>query len=138
MPQLVLLRQALEGFWQQWAQEKNRPEAASGATMCRYTAVFVSDLLGWGWRVKGGAPHYDGEAGGYFDGVTWHPHYWVSDGYCVVDLTADQFGGERITVTTVSDPRYQENYSPEELEEALSHVEDRVESWVDMYIAQQA
>jgi hypothetical protein len=136
LPQLALFRQALEGFWRQWAEEKNRPNAASGATMCRYSAAFVSDLLGWGWRVKGGAPHHDGDSAGFFDGSAWHPHHWVSDGYWIVDLTADQFGADKIIVTTVSDPRYRPNYTQEELEEAMSHVEDRVEAWVDSYIAE--
>ena len=37
--------------------------------------------------------------GGFFDGVVWRAHYWVTDGKRIVDLTANQFGAAPIVVT---------------------------------------
>jgi hypothetical protein len=134
-PQLERLREVLKSFWARWAEEKGRPEAATGATMCRFTSGFLSEVLGWNWRVQGGDPNHYGEDAGFFDGTTWQGHYWVSDGQRIVDLTANQFGAEEIVITSVDDPRYRVNYTPAELADALYEVEDRVEDWLDEYYA---
>lgn len=130
---LVALRPVLEAFWAQWAEERGMPAAATGASMCRFTSAFLSDVLGWEWKVEGGYAQHPGEAAGFFDGVAWHGHYWVTDGRRVVDLTANQFGAEAILVTTVEDARYRANYSPAEVADALYYVEDRVEEWLGEY-----
>jgi hypothetical protein len=134
--QLVLARNALEGYWSAWAVERNRPDAASGATMCRFTAAFLVLVLGWRWRVVGGAPNYPGEPTGFFDGKAWHAHYWVTDGERIVDLTANQFGAVPLIVTSADDERYRENYSYEELADALHHVRSRAQQWAEEFAAQ--
>lgn len=134
--QLVLTRKALEGYWSAWAVERNRPEAASGATMCRFTAAFLVLVLGWRWTVEGGEPNYPGESAGFFDGKAWHAHYWVTDGERIVDLTANQFGAAPIIVTSAADERYQENYSYDELADALHHVKTRAQQWAVDFAAQ--
>jgi hypothetical protein len=130
-PRLIVLRTALEGYWAAWAEEKGRPEAASGATMCRFTAAFLVELLGWPWRVAGGDDYGDDNLGGFFDGTEWHAHYWVTDGLRIIDLTANQFGGPPIVLTNVNDARYSENYEQEDLEDALPHVAVRATQWAD-------
>lgn len=135
MERLVHLRTELKGFWQQWADEKKLPFAANGKTMCRFTSAFLSDVLGWEWRVAGGDPTYKGDKAGFFDGDTWQGHYWVTNGRQIIDLTANQFGAEEIVVTTVDDPRYRANYTPMELDNAMCEVEDRVDEWLGEYYA---
>jgi hypothetical protein len=127
--QLVVLRAALEGYWAAWAEEKGRPEAATGATLCRFTAAFLVRMLKGRWRVKGGEAYLPGDAAGFFDGKNWHGHYWVTDGQRIVDLTANQFGADPIVITTANDPRYCENYSSRELIEVLQHVAVRARRW---------
>jgi hypothetical protein len=126
---LQVMRTALEGYWAAWAEERGRPEAATGATMCRFTAAFLVLVLGWPWRVAGGDEYADDDQGGYFDGKEWHAHYWVTDGHRILDLTANQFGGPPIVLTSVGDPRYVENYEREVLEDAMPHVAARAEQW---------
>jgi len=126
---LPVLRAALERHWSAWATEKNRPQAATGASMCRYTAVFLVHVLGWPWQVRGGDPYFEGHQAGFFDGTRWQAHYWVTDGKRVVDLTADQFGAEALILTHVDDPRYGDDYSEEELSDALEHVTARAANW---------
>jgi hypothetical protein len=133
--ELVSLRAALENYWSAWAIERGRPEAASGKTMCRFTASFLVEVLDGPWRVAGGAPLKEGDAAGYFDGATWHPHYWVTDGQRIVDLCATQFGGTDIILASCDDDRFAANYTPEELAEALEHVSDRTEQWAFDYCA---
>lgn len=135
MPQLIRLRKELVVFWKQWADERDMPTAATGASMCRFTSAFLSDVLGWNWRVQGGDPLHVNDEAGFFDGDTWHGHYWVSDGHRIVDLTANQFGAEEIVVTTVRDPRYRANFTPAEIANALYEVEHRVADWLDTYYA---
>jgi hypothetical protein len=126
---LPVLRKALERFWAEWALEKGRPAAATGATMCRFTALFLEKMLGRPFEVMGGAPLFEGDAAGYFDGAQWHGHYWVTDGERIVDLTADQFGAEPVVLVRDPDVRYEANYTEEELEDALQHVRLRAGDW---------
>jgi hypothetical protein len=133
MERLPVLRTALEGFWAEWAQEKGRPDVAKGASMCRFTALFLAKVLGWRFDVVGGAPLYEGDSAGYFDGVQWHPHYWVTDGERIIDLTADQFGAKPLAIVRVSDARYVTNYTEDELEEALQHVRLRANDWARQF-----
>jgi hypothetical protein len=132
---LVHLRSVLKGHWQSWAEEKGWPFVANGATMCRFTAAFLSDVLGWEWRAAGGDPTYKGDKAGFFDGETWHGHFWVTNGRQIIDLTANQFGAEEIVLTTVDDSRYRANYTQMELDNALYEVEDRVDEWLGAYYA---
>jgi hypothetical protein len=131
LDQLAGARMALEGYWAAWAVERNRPDAASGATMCRFTSAFLVLVLGWQWEMSGGEPTYPGETAGFFDGEAWHAHYWVTDGERIVDLTANQFGQAPIIVTSTADERYSENCSEDELGEALYHVMQRARQWAD-------
>lgn len=132
---LTVLRTALEGYWAAWAKEKNRPEVATGATMCRFTAPFLVRILGKKWYVAGGQANFAGDPAGFFDGKKWHGHYWVTDGERIVDLTAHQFGAEPIVLTTSADPRYSANYTKGELREAQQHVSIRARKWAQLYRA---
>lgn len=139
---LVEIQRFLVDRWQEWALERGRPEAATGVGMCRFSSFFLEKVLAGRWRVAGGERHYDWAAqrytgtGGFFDGDTWHAHYWVSDGEVIVDLAAGQFGADEILVADASDSRYAANYLPHELKEHRVHVAQRVRSWVTTYKSQ--
>lgn len=131
--QLAMARSALEGYWAAWAIERKLPDAATGATMCRFTSAFLVLILGNEWWVTGGEPYGAGERAGFFDGSNWHAHYWITDGELIVDLTANQFGAPSIVVTTAEDLRYSENCSDGELSESLLHVQDRANEWAILF-----
>lgn len=126
---LVVVRGALEGYWAAWAIERSRPSAATGESMCRFTSAFLVLILGNQWWVGGGEPYATGKAGGFFDGTTWHAHYWITDGEFIVDLTANQFGAPAIVFTSTEDSRYFENCTEFELAESLHHVQHRAQEW---------
>lgn len=132
---LKLARTALEGYWRDWSIERNRPAAATGFGMCRFSATFLANILDENWVVAGGEPLYPTDDGvnqaGYFDGKSWHGHYWVTNGELIVDLAASQFGGDKVTVVPVHSPQYRENYSELELEEHLDHVSVRADAWAN-------
>lgn len=132
---LVELRKVLQGLWARWGEEKGMAFVTNGATMCRFTSAFLSDVLGWEWRVAGGDPKYRGDEAGFFDGQMWQGHYWVTNGQQIIDLTANQFGADEIVVTSMEDPRYRANFTPREVDNALCEVEDRVDEWLNEYYA---
>jgi len=43
---------------------------------------------------------------GFYSGARWEGHAWVISGEIIVDITADQFGGDPVVITSVSDARY--------------------------------
>lgn len=135
LAKLQPLREYLGHCWAAWAAEKNKPENADGKNMCRFTAAFLANVLGKPWRAVGGGCRYNFQGnsllsvGGFFDGTNWQAHYWVTDGKRIVDLTANQFGAEPIIITSAKDPRYDANYWPSEVREALTHVRARARQW---------
>ncbi len=76
---------------------------------CGRSALFLRDVL----RDEGIAAHF--AAGSPVEGRKgfhapngWHGHAWVRAGSWIADVTADQFGCERVVVTAADDPRYAE------------------------------
>lgn len=104
--------------------------------MCRFTSLFLAKFLmanaGGKWRVAGGDV-WEGRfsTGGYLgnDG-NWHGHYWVTNGKTIIDITTEQFGGQKIHIVKASDERYADNYTKSELKEHMSHVKGTVDLWM--------
>jgi hypothetical protein len=132
---LRAIRLQLVPHWTEWAQRKNRPEAADGKGLCRYTAVALSKILGKEWKVAGGEALVHGHPGGFFDGLEWHGHYWVTNGRHILDITANQFGAPDVIVTEAGDVRYHKNYTQEELSEHIVHVRVQAIRWARTFQA---
>jgi len=122
--------------------------------MCRLSTAFLKAVLEqeipdveWLW--VGGSPDEKDEIdfdmkfpGGYLaQSGEWAGHYWVTDGDfdLIVDVTADQFGGEVVTVktspTVIQSPglppfEYRENYIPDAVDRHMDGVRGRVGRWL--------
>lgn len=139
--QLTQLRAALLPYWQTRAVQLRtdhtctpNPDTSPDHGMCRFTAAYLQAFLrqqGLTLRVAGGSiwpPQFI--SGGFMDHQgEWHPHYWLTDGHWIYDITASQFGAEPVIITPSTDPRYQENFSPLEIREHLIHVRATVKQW---------
>jgi hypothetical protein len=128
------------------ANEKVPPDGKPPARdMCRLSSAFLQRVLeeevpGEDWTVVGGDPLPGGDVdpecgtpGGCRDWSKgeWHGHYWVVGGGSglVVDVTADQFGGEPVLVTE-DDSRHRKNYHQDAVEERVREVRWRVSQWM--------
>lgn len=78
---------------------------------CAFSTILVKNMLetrtSFNVTQKGG----DGDGdGGYFDTAGGHGHYWLEvdtpAGAYVVDITADQFGGDPVVVVPATSPQY--------------------------------
>lgn len=141
LSQLAQLREALVPHWQtrsvQFRTDHTctpHPEKSPDHGMCRFTAAFLQAFLrgqGLSLRVAGGSvwpPQFT--SGGFMDAQgEWHSHYWLTDGHWIYDITSSQFGAEPVIITPSTDPRYQENFSAQEIREHLIHVRNTVKQW---------
>lgn len=147
--QLERMREFLVPRWIAWGQENDKPVSAVGENMCRFTAAFVAQAMGTGWRFDGGHDSVfdhvafrwrrSGSGGGFLaeDGA-WSAHHWATDGRTIIDLAAQQFGGPPVVLAPVIDPRYRSTISRTEAREALDGVSRRVNGWVVAWRAEEA
>ena len=142
------VRRFLEPRWIEFQRQRGLVIASHPSTgMCRLSAMFLLHVLerelpAGGWQCLGGSPDPADEdvdptlglPGGYRDGNgDWSGHYWIADGgfELVVDVTADQFGGETVVVAEdATDNGYRENYAPAAVRERMKDVRDRVAGWL--------
>ncbi|BCB21974.1 hypothetical protein [Bosea sp. ANAM02] len=148
------VRSFLDPRWIEFQRQRGLVYASHPSTgMCRLSALFLlrvleQELPAVGWQCLGGSPDAADEdvdpalglPGGYRDSDgNWSGHYWVADGdfELVVDITADQFGGEPVVVIEdVADGAYRENYVSAAVVERLKDVRDRVAGWLDEWASQ--
>lgn len=132
------IRHFLVPLWKEWGKSRRPvfPVTIKGEGMCRFTSVFLARILGPEWRFSCGSPQYchaSGqllEAGGFWDGLAWHEHCWVSNGRDIVDLTASQFGALPVLLEPALDKRWVGNVrNTWQLEELVQGVSHRVEYW---------
>lgn len=108
-------RQFIEPVWHHWHQSRCRtvPNPTSRYT-CGRTSLFLRDVLrheGHHAEWMSGTPYARGSgapdaACGFYSGTRWEGHAWVISGDTIIDITADQFGGDPVLITSVSDTRY--------------------------------
>lgn len=108
---LADLRLFLATCWE-WTHEvhyarsfprKDPRPTISSTYMCRHTSRMLLELLDEvdpGWKLAGGTIKT-------LDERDAQPHWWIEKDGLIIDLTADQFGWEPITVVPTSDVRYQ-------------------------------
>ncbi len=139
---LAAIREFLESKW----AARGRPEPGQN---CITTASFLSKLIS-GAEVRGGQPEghrnlvrhglaTDEESrsgGGYKDDEGYlYPHLWVESNGMVYDLTADQFGGDPVTVVP-SGGRYVPSELSEKNTRALRAVDAETDAWLEEWMAQ--
>ncbi len=135
------LRAYLEAeAWPEWLDAVTKepscpPGACPAHGMCRATTALALSILRehdpeGEWGPDGGHPTvrywnrgksqfrtaYKDLDGGMWDRLreAWDGHYWLKGGRdgVILDLTADQFGWEPVTVTGPEDARYRASYRP--------------------------
>ena len=139
------VRKFLGPKWTHWhvtrLDDRAIPDIASTG-MCRYSSLFLRMALDaeteGAWVIRGGAggAAHDEDAAGYLmpDG-SYRGHYWVEtlSGDLIVDITADQFGGDDLIVGRPSQRRLS-GYSPSSIECHLKFVRKTVEEWFHEYL----
>lgn len=112
----------------------NTPCDTPDQGMCRFTVAYLQAVLqkhGVKLTIAGGSPWLPKfPTGGFFasDGK-WYGHYWLTDGQYIYDIAASQFGADDVVITPVNDPRYQANFSKEELREHLLRIKKTLSAW---------
>lgn len=147
------VRRFLEPRWMEFQRQRGLVCASHPSTgMCRLSTLFLLRVLDQeiprgGWQCLGGCPDAADEdvdpalgmPGGYRDSNgDWSGHYWVTDGdfEFVLDVTADQFGGDAVVVVEdVSGGSYRANYDPGAVLERMKDVRSRVAEWLGEWSA---
>lgn len=138
--QLADIREFLEIKWKQKhsSLSKNMDKEYNPPTldhnMCRFTALFLRKVLNKitdnKWVIDGGdvwEPKYS--TGGIQDkNGNWNGHYWLTSKDIIVDITANQFGHDKIIVTKKDNPTYDSNYTKKEIASHMSDAKDTVNS----------
>ena len=111
----VSARSFIEPFWHKWhaARGSDKPDVASKHT-CGRTSLFLVKALEQddiAARWVSGVPRlteHGPDLGpyGFFTGNRWESHAWVLSSAWIIDITADQFGADPVTVAPCDDERY--------------------------------
>lgn len=111
----VSVRGFIEPIWHEWHRASGGPPPkVAAASTCGRSSLFLVEVLhhaGLDAEWQSGTPRLS-EAGpelgpyGFFTGRRWESHAWVRCGAHIIDITADQFGADRIIVTAADDARY--------------------------------
>jgi hypothetical protein len=108
-------RAFLDPIWPGWHQARGLEAPAIPSThTCGRSSLFLIQVLreeGFPSAWVNGIPRLgegQPELGpyGFFSGVRWEGHTWVEYGNWIIDITADQFGGAPVIVSSINDPRY--------------------------------
>lgn len=105
----------LEPVWETWhrSQTGHVPATASTNT-CGRSSLFLRNVLrseGFSADWTTGTAAVFGQSLGHSSfgferEYLWKSHAWVTSGGMIVDITADQFGSDRVIVTPTGDTRY--------------------------------
>jgi hypothetical protein len=147
--ELQELRFFLEDKWKEWKINNNYTiddDDTLSRDMCRFTSVFLYRWLidkypEYDWKIKGGISNrqfnklenYDLQ-GGYNCHDIWFGHFWIQNENTIIDLTADQFNGDEIIMTSINDKRYNNNMSDTELIGAMLFGSEDAHEWYSVYI----
>jgi hypothetical protein len=140
-------REFLEPLWiaahEGWANEPvpNPPSKY----MCRYSCLFLKHILkdaGYGeWQILLGRPiteELEGAKNGIFGFCApnggWYDHAWLIQNEILIDITADQFGGDRVVVTKSNQSIYNHNLTEIETSSDLEKLSKRVNPWIDLWL----
>ncbi|PSB55038.1 hypothetical protein C7B77_16320 [Chamaesiphon polymorphus CCALA 037] len=80
---------------------------------------------------------HDGTSKGQFgfrtpDGL-FFDHCWLQTEDAIVDITADQFGAQKIIITTVGDSRYSQNLTERDLQKHIPRLSRRPNQWLSQW-----
>jgi hypothetical protein len=137
--QLKNIRQQFIPLWQarasklpEWKKTPLGDILTPDRNMCLFTAATLLKLLrpcDRGVTISGGdvwLPKY-AKGGFYTPALGWQGHYWLQSSCgLIIDITAQQFGHAPVIITSLDDPRYHANFTPQEIKEhQLSVIETR-------------
>lgn len=143
---LQTIRDFLVPLWVEWGELRGKVVTDKGEGMCRFTAAFLAQALGDGWKFTGGHPDMldthalrwvDRPDGGGFKSAQgqWHGHHWVYKDDLIVDLAAAQFDESDVIITSIEDSRYRATLDKQEVQEALRDVKKRTGDWLLLWRA---
>ena len=139
-------RHFLETIWHEthseWKPEEN-PEIIS-TYMCRYTCIFLKEIIKREYgiipEIKSGRPEAVELNGtpqgkyGYKDNAgNWHDHSWLLIENKIIDLTADQFGGNEVILTDVSNENYNPSLDQKVFDESFEKLSVKASTWVEKF-----
>ena len=115
--------------------------------MCRYTSIFLKILLSsknQRCQLEAGRPPekmLNGTQEGRFGFCTsygaFFDHCWLRTENRIIDLTADQFGAQKIIITSVGDTRYSQNLEENDLRKDIIKLSRRPKHWLRKWYEEQ-
>jgi hypothetical protein len=140
---LIKYRSFLEKMWLESHQEWEDVPKILSTHMCRYTCIFIQKILqqdhGLVAEIVTGCPlkNRNGTSGGKYGFQdkhgNWHDHSWLVIGSEIIDVTADQFGGDEIIITSLFDKRYKPSPKQQIFIKSLDKLSIRAQKWFDAY-----
>ncbi|UDF05444.1 hypothetical protein [Asticcacaulis sp. AND118] len=100
-------RNFLLPVWEEWQSARGLSPVVLSTRTCVRSSLFLSRVLqahGFDAAWVNNVPRLSEEGPelgpyGYFADARWEAHAWVTCENWIVDITADQFGGDPVTVT---------------------------------------
>ncbi|WAC47786.1 hypothetical protein OVA03_13910 [Asticcacaulis sp. SL142] len=100
--------------WADWQKRRGLSPPVPSTWTCVRSSMFLSRVLnaeGYDATWVNNIPRLSEDAPelgpyGYFTGTRWEAHAWVMYDGWIVDITADQFGGDEVTITGLENPLY--------------------------------
>lgn len=143
-PHLESYRSFLEAMWfhthREWQDEQ--PSVPS-RHMCRYSSLFLKRILKKNHDINAdiiaGRPSQEldgtpqGEYGFEDANGNLHDHCWLQVNDWIIDITADQFGAEKI-ILTQNAPFHHASPDQSAFQEEYQILQSRVDKWLQAYI----
>ena len=138
----------LESVWvnhrKQWNPERT-PKIVS-TYMCRYSCIFLINILKKEYeldcQIINGRPKFKYLEGtkfgkyGYKDVKgKWYDHSWITLNNKIIDLTSDQFGGDKVVFTTINNCNYNPSPNQKAFEQDFTSLTPVVNKWIKYYEA---
>lgn len=101
-------RRFLEQYWPSWQAPgviSHPPSRGKCGRSSSFLCLVLRADLDLPCALAMGAPER-GTLAGFFDSARWIGHCWVQTADHIIDLTADQFGLDPVTITALDDHRY--------------------------------
>lgn len=145
--ELVSIRDFLQPVWADWASAQAQRSDDNGEKLAAVTSLFLSKVMGAGWRCTGGTPlawdYRTGEQmlvrdGGFLTRVGWKPHWWVQSDAWIADLNAARFDAAPVILTRASDACYRATFGDGDVAVEKRASRDVVLRWQRYWMSSEA
>jgi hypothetical protein len=105
-------RSFLEPVWKDWNSKSTETLSVASSNTCGRSSLFLRNVLFDDFELpalwKNGTPQESCNTCGFLTDKGWKAHAWVNMDAWIIDITADQFGGFPVIITSHIDNRYRE------------------------------